>query len=185
MKKVLAILLVMAVAVVGLFAANDGATVNLLYAVNNNTGFKIVAANGAAGVSSFATAKNLGSDDLANVPINGTSSQAIKDVVAFSNKKNIDYTITFKGSAFQLGNSDSATASERFGYTITGGQNTLTVAASATTAAPSAAVNLLVLDCSQGPNYAKASLFCDIDDDADEKAVGSYTAVLTFNVVAP
>lgn len=183
MKKVFAILLVMAVAVVGLFAASDNDTVNLLYTINDNTGFRILAAGGAADVNSFATAKNLGSDNTSDFTITQVETQAIKDVVAFSNKKGTTYKITLKGSAFQLGNSDSAAASERFGYAITGGQNTLTVDASATKAAPQAAVEILVVDLSQGPNYAKASLSCDIDNDAPNKAVGSYTAVLTFNVV--
>lgn len=183
MKKVLAILLVLVVAMVSVFAANDGDTVNLLYNINDNTGFRIVAAGGASGVSSFATAKNIGSDDKSDFTITQVETQAIKDVVAFSNKKGTTYKITLKGSAFQLGNNDSAAASERFGYAITGGENTLTVDASATKASPQAAVEILVLDLSGGPNYAKAALSCDIDDDAPNKAVGSYTAVLTFNVV--
>lgn len=183
MKKVFAILLVMAVAVVGLFAANDGATVNLIYNIEAETGFRVVAAGGASTVNSYATAKAVSDDDLGDVTIS-VAGQAIKDVVAYSNKSTGSYTIKIKGSAFQLGNSDSASASRRFGYVILkDGETLLQVAPDKTVAAPSDAVKLFVLNGGNGQAFEKATLSCDIANDASNKESGNYTAVLTFNIV--
>jgi hypothetical protein len=180
MKKTIAILLVLAISSVAIFAANATGQFDVVTNVGGIHEIKLVTVGTTVPTNKGAFDGLAADNSVFTVDDNNYDSvQTVRQLISMSNNRN-GYYMTLSATAMEadLGSSEFA----YINYDVTAGGASLTTNDAASV---DAAANIYDSGALTGMNFYSTNVTVDVDAEEYENAVtGSYSGTITFNLIA-